>query len=918
MTRSRQPWLAPVLGATDQVRRETLAILDRGSASSLWHQLFSRFTWQCGVDNAEQFADAVAQAIACALLAARIGGDQWADQSVRSWISAGADPLVRQVLIESSWTNDAPGRTLRASAESQQAMSLINGDRGLTQATGSTGGSAELLYFFEAFLQAYDKKTKRRHGVFYTPRSVVNFVITNAHQILQREFHLPDGLIDTTNWSQITNQFGLRKPPNAVELDAPFVRVLDPAMGTGAFLLEIFRIAHAAFTPSYRDQNRRPSELPAAWTEFVNLQLLPRLFGIELMLAPVVLAHLLLARQLKQTGYLFDQPQPSQLFLSDTLRKPAPLCGRTANGTAPFTVVVGNPPYSSISHNSPDWMDRLLHGLEPDGLAAASYFDLESGPLRERKHWLHDDYVKFLRLAHWQIERAGAGLVGLVTNHGFLDNATFRAMRYHLLETFPRVSVIDLHGNKRKGEQAPDGGKDEGVFPIGQGVAVTLLRRPPEPVTTRRTEYAEVWGSRAKKLAVLDSTSIEDLQSCAVSPGPPYYLLVPKNDLAHEQYDRALSLPDTMPINCTAAVTARDAFVIAFTRDELIDRLREFCNPKIPDTSIRRDYFRNTRSSRYAAGDTRGWSLADARRRLASTPNWDHAIRSFQYRPFDHRWICWLPWMIDWPRIEVMRQMELAGNQAIIARRQAPVAQSYDFFWASDTLVVDGLIRSDNRGSESVFPLYIRGQSPTPTSLKDKCASAATLPSANFANTFVAHCGSALGLTWLPHGRGDLARTFGPEDLFDYLVALFHSREYRTRYRERLQLEFPRVIAPPNLRLWHTLCQYGRQLTDAILMRDVDRVPPLRDTRNGQRVEPGFPRYDGASIWINSQYRLTDVPERVWRFRVGTYQVCAKWWKDRRGRTVSNQERAYFRHVLQKIAVIQSVQDQIDATPIGD
>ena len=906
------------MGATDQVRREILAILDRGSASSLWHQLFSRFTRQCGVDNAEQFADAVAQAIACALLAARIGGDKWADQSVRSWISAGADPLVRQVLIESSWTNDAPGRTLRASAESQQAMSLINGDRGVTQATDSTGGSAELLYFFEAFLQAYDKKTKRRHGVFYTPRSVVKFVITNAHQILQREFHLPDGLIDTTNWSQVTNRFGLRKPPNAVELDAPFVRVLDPAMGTGAFLLEIFRIAHAAFAPSYRDQNRRPSELPAAWTEFVNLQLLPRLFGIELMLAPVVLAHLLLARQLKQTGYLFDQPQPSQLFLSDTLRKPAPLCGRTANGTAPFTVVVGNPPYSSISHNSPDWMDRLLHGLEPDGLAAASYFDLASGPLRERKHWLHDDYVKFLRLAHWQIERAGAGLVGLVTNHGFLDNATFRAMRYHLLETFPRVSVIDLHGNKRKGEQAPDGGKDEGVFPIGQGVAVTLLRRPPEHVTTRLTEYAEVWGSREKKLAVLDSISIQDLQSCVVSPGPPYYLLVPKNDLAHEQYDRALPLPDAMPINCTAAVTARDAFVIAFTRDELIDRLREFCNPEIPDTLIRRDYFRNTRSSRYAAGDTRGWSLADARRRLASTPNWDHAIRSFQYRPFDHRWICWLPWMIDWPRIEVMRQMEVAGNQAIIARRQAPVGQSYDFFWASDTLVVDGLIRSDNRGSESVFPLYIRGQSPTSTSLKDKCASAATLPEHQFRERLCGplrqrvgtHLAAARSWRFIAHIRARRSVSLSCRSVSFTPVPHALSRATPTRIPTRHGTSEPAIMA---------YALPVRQATDR-------RHPHAR--RRSCAATPRYTQRPACGTRVSTLRRCIDMDQfagptdRCSRTRLAVPSghisgVCkmveGSSWPNR-----IESRGAYFRHVLQKIAVIQSVQDQIDATPIGD
>ncbi len=914
MTRSRPPWLTVVVEATHRIRREILTHLDGPSGRSPWPHLFGLFTQQCGVDDAARFADASAQAITCALRAAAIGGDEWAGASTRDWLLAGADPLVRQILCESFWASPAGGGTdqsLQIPRALHQYLSVARVN-GLDAPFAATAGSAnQLPYFYEAFLRGYDGAARRRHGVFYTPSSLVSFIIANTDQMLKQEFHLADGLTDAATWSDMAARFGSTAPPAAVPRNVPFVRVLDPAMGTGVFLLEIIEQAYLQFAAAGHGTAPKSAD---AWTDVVNTRLLPRLHGLELMLAPVVLAHLLLARCLARTSYRFEQPQMSRLFLADTLRTPNPLRTRVTDSASPFTVIVGNPPFAGISHNTPGWVNRLLHGVGPEGGAFASYFDMPEAPLGERKHWLQDDYVKFLRLAHWHVERAGTGLIGLLTNHGFLDNVTFRAMRYRLLATFPLISVVDLHGNKRKGERAPDGARDEGVFAIGQGVAVTLLRRPPHDKVARHAEYAELWGGQQAKCDRLEAIPFGKLPRHAVAPEHPYFLLVPRPGARCARYGRGFCLPDAMPVNSTAAVTARDGFIIAFRREDLVERLQEFADPRVSDQVIRAKYFRNTRSVKYAAGDTRGWKLTEARRRLAHTPDWERAIHAFQYRPFDRRWICWIPWLIDWPRRAVMHNMEIPGNRALVARRQAPAASTYDYFWVSDTWVVDGLIRSDNRGGESVFPLYIHDHPRTPPGPNLRTVVRNSRGPVNFSDAFIARCNRVLRLDWVSTTGPGVPGSFTADDVFHYLIALFFSRPYRTRYRDFLQLDFPRILLPSRHDVWHVLCGHGAALADAILAGAAGPSAGRRPAAGSPQVAPGYPRHDGTAIWVNSRYRVAVVSESVWRYRVGTYRVCEKWWKARRGRALSDQDIDEFHRIVRAITQIQSIVDRIDAS----
>ena len=289
-------------------------------------------------------------------------------------------------------------------------------------------------------------------------------------------------------------------------------------------------------------------------------------------------------------------------------------------------MIVGNPPFSGISQQQGRWIVDLLRGSEGGRDGWCNYFEVDGRPLGERKTWLQDDYVKFLRFAHWKIETAGCGIVGLVTNHGYLDNPTFRGVRQQLLATFPRITVIDLHGNRKKKERAPDGRQDENVFAIEQGTAIGLLRRPPaggadgacaRGIVGRggaETEHARTggraFGAGRRRPGAVDPRMV---------PAAPNYFFAPRLAQAEDEYDGAPRLPDLMPVNVTAPVTARDSFVVA-SREELLARMAEFRDLAVDDDEIRRRYFTSTRSAKYAPGDTRGWKLAEARRRLAADP----------------------------------------------------------------------------------------------------------------------------------------------------------------------------------------------------------------------------------------------------------------------------------------------------------
>jgi hypothetical protein len=888
----------------------------------------------------DDLADLEAQSIVCAAAVIRLAGGVLCEAAVRRWLETHADPLWRPLLRAAfALCDGAP----MASAEWLSGVDF----HGVLHDAGANGQPARAeresaidaaLYFYEQFLHRHDTRRRVKHGVFYTPRPLAAFMVDQAHRALIDEFGLSDGLADRTTWQQLADAHGVQRPGGCSPA-SPLVTVLDPALGSGVFLVEVILRVHRHLTERWSHAGDDSVTCAARWDDYVVRDLLPRLAGCELLLPACVLAELLVVLALAETGFRFPaEPDGGSVALGihliDTLAGPqsalppfaaageSPGDSRraalAAAYEAPFTVVIGNPPFSGISQQHGRWITDLLRGRAQGRSDWADYYRVAGLPLAERKLWLQDDYVKFLRYAHWKIESAGCGLVALVTNHGYLDNPTFRGVRYQLLQTFPRIAVLDLHGNLKKRERAPDGQADQSVFAIGSGIAIGVFCRSWRSRSDAVLQHGELWGTTEQKLASLAAATTGPspteppvpLPGRQLVPQGPFHFFVPRETAAQAEYERGYRLPDIMPLNVTAPVTARDSFVVAFDEAELLDRMRAFRDLTIADDELRRRYFCRSRSPRYAAGDTRGWQLATARRRMADDPDWERHGRPCWYRPFDRRVVYWTDWMIDWPRGEVMRHLLAGPNLALIARRQMLPGQPCNYFWVSDGLTLDGIIRSDNRGSESVFPLFVYEDGSRRVNFRDEFLAA--LRAAVGADDPTSALGSQRsggGACAVPAGASAAGPAPTAADILYYIYALFFSSSYRERYADLLRSDFPRVLLPAGVELFRRLRDLGARLVAAHLLRPAAETATcttqgatsIADDPDGSEhavvVGRGFPKYVAGRILVEDRVGWA-APREVWEYHVGGHQVCRKWLKDRRGRTLQDEDLTLFRRIL--------------------
>ena len=417
-----------------------------------------------------------------------------------------------------------------------------------------------VVHFYEDFLAAYDPELREVRGVYYTPEPVVSYIVRSVDRLLRDRFGLADGLAETSAGD------GEGRP----------VLILDPAAGTGSFLREV--VARIRETIEGKG-------LGGAWPDYVRNHLLPRLFGFELLMAPYAICHLKLALEIGGTDAGFRMPDGERLgvFLTNTLEEPherttgALFAHEIAREAAsadsvkrdrPVMAVLGNPPYSGHSANKGPWIAGLINHYKRD-------FPELRKPAQAK--WLSDDYVKFIRFAQWRIERTGEGVLGFVTNHAYLDNPTFRGMRLSLMETFDEIYVLDLHGNAKRKERAPDGSRDENVFDIQQGVAIGLFIKHADAGNgLARVFHADLWGEReagphSGKYGWLAENAVETTQWAQLAPRPPLYLFVPRDEALSEEYDPAWPIPSIFSENGDPApgiVTTHDQFAISWTPEE--------------------------------------------------------------------------------------------------------------------------------------------------------------------------------------------------------------------------------------------------------------------------------------------------------------------------------------------------------------
>ena len=576
-----------------------------------------------------------------------------------------------------------------------------------------TARNDPFLHFYETFLAEYNPAKRKARGVWYTPEPVVNFIVRAVDDVLKTEFNLPRGIADTSK-IQIDWDTGQNDPktgkPVTIKKDVHRVQILDPATGTGTFLAEAIKQIAAQVKDI----------APGMWSGYVEENLIPRLHGFELLMASYAMCHLKLDMMLTDMGYKPSSTPPRLgVYLTNSLEE-----GERVEQTLPFArwlseeakgantikrdtpimCVIGNPPYSSSSQNSGDWITDLIEDYK---YVAGEHF-------KERKHWLHDDYVKFIRFAEHMIDKNGEGVLGFITNHGYLDNPTFRGMRHRLLESFDKIFVLDLHGNSKRGETPPDGSKDQNVFDIQQGVAIIIaVKTSASPAGRTRginnhvplaeLYHAELWGGRASKYEALWTGGDRHKFWTKIETSAPYFMLLPRDYAQAGAYERGFSIKDFLNVNVTGIITARDSLAVNFTREGLASKIRRFANPAFTDDETRAEFFPGAKVS--DENKSRSWKMS-MMRPLVHTQNIDQNIYPVDYRPFDSRFIYYRPEIVDWGRQTYMRHLRESENLSLVVCRQA-----IDDNWAN--VLISGQMGDDsyvsNRSKERgyYFPLYL-------------------------------------------------------------------------------------------------------------------------------------------------------------------------------------------------------------------
>lgn len=774
-------------------------------------------------------------------------------------------------------------------------------------------GRDPIIHFYETFLAEYNPGLREQRGVYYTPEPVVGYIVRSVHQILKEEFDKPLGLADSS------------------------VTVLDPAAGTLTFIAEAFKIAVNEYATKY-GQGGVP--------ELIKDHLLEHFFAFELMMAPYAIGHLKMGFILDELGYHLQDDERFKLYLTNTLEmeeleqtelpgmaslsEESKAAGKVKKEEE-VLVILGNPPYSGNSFNKGEWIDKLLkegykheNGHEDDG-----YYSVEGEPLGERNpKMLQDDYVKFIRFAQWKIDQYGQGIVSMITNHGYLDNPTFRGMRESLMKSFDEISVLDLHGNYRKKETTPDGSKDENVFDIQQGVAIhTMIKKDG---LEEKVQRADIWGLRNEKYEWLDQHHLHKNGYEKITPQSPYYFFTKLNYDLREKFRKYIQLSDLFLEYSTGIKTHRDNFVIDFNENKLKSRIKTFVNPNQND-----DLLKET----FQLRETKAWKISKARKELKSVEigRYFHPIL---YRPFDKRNIFYHKSVIDRGREEIMKHMLAGKNLGLISPKQFKEEPGA---LITDVIAIHKTVSAFD--TNYYFPLYLYPETDTQNGNNKKGGGTMmmvfeddveyTEQRANVNKEFYA----LLENTYREQARDtrqtapsyakaledELSGQTGkriptPEQILYYTYAVLYAPTYRQTYAEFLKSDFPRVPFTKDYELFKELAGLGEELTSLHLMKSDKLNDPIvkfqgegpntiaKSKKVGRNYKP-----DEERVYINKDEQYFEgIPEEIWEYQVGGYQVLDKWLYDRRERKLSNDEIQHYCRVATALYHTIELQKKID------
>ena len=760
---------------------------------------------------------------------------------------------------------------------------LVGGDK----VTQDIAVRDPIIHFYEDFLAQYDPELRKKLGAYYTPLPIANYLISQVDEILKSYFGFPDGLLDSSE-SEASVELSMQ----GAKYRKRFMRVqvLDPAVGTGTFLNQLILYVASKFEGN-----------EGALAPYVKEHLLPRLHGFELMMGSYTIAHMKLTHTLNDLGiypnsrlhlYLTNtldnsdlrEPDIFQSFgLSAAISLEAALAAEVKE-KLPVMVVIGNPPYSGVSSNKNVFANNLIHKykFEPG----------TSAPLEEKKHRLDDDYVKFIAYAENLILRNGHGIVAFVVNHGFIDNASYRGMRWHLLNTFDEIRVVDLHGNLVK--RATGSTKDENVFAIKQGVALLVAIRKKDRTKKSplgKVLFAELTGTKESKFFALESAP--ELESISVS-GPLF------NFKGEAVQHSGITVEDLFEQKTSGIQTSRDHFAVDIDRLRLEDRILRFSSPSLSDDEVRQEFFASASGNKYPAGDTREWSVAEARpsARILDT---DNLCEPYLYRPFDVRYLANTEVFVDWPRTKVMRNIG-PGRPALIVGREGKAvgSESWNLVFATD---MSSDLNVFYRGGGQVMPLYVRTPSGWVSNL-------------NFDATERLFSDCDLSFNPDLEGAHVINGECGPEAVFSYLYGLMHSNKYREANKTDLRLGFPPIANIASREEFVRFSTFGSKLLGLHLPHSQAKVPnqsPAKFAVTGSNNVERVSRVD-ERVFINEHQYFEGVTQDVWAYEVGGYFPAQKYLQDRKDQHLTYENVTGYLMLVSSISETLSLVDAFDET----
>jgi type I restriction-modification system DNA methylase subunit/SOS-response transcriptional repressor LexA len=893
-----------------ETEKGTLTKLMKAFQTTLVHDL-----------TAEGFADMYAQTIAYGLLSSRIADPQrkTADDFAAHMRT---NPFLRE-LMETflkvggrKGKKGGPGIDFDELGVSEVIELLDNANmEAVIRDFGDRNPQEDpVIHFYELFLKEYDAKKRMQRGVFYTPRPVVSFIVRSVHELLRTEFGLDDGLADTTTWGEMVLRLPDVKIPVGVSAEQDFVQILDPATGTGTFLVEAIDLIHKTLVRKWQSQGCGEKKIDALWNDYVPTHLLTRLYGYELMMAPYAIAHLKIGLKLHETGYRFGSDERARVFLTNALEPhedysghfdfAIPALAHEAKTVSlfkkigRFSVVIGNPPYSGVSANlSPAARSIIAPYRKVDGQEIK-----EKGALQFEKN-LNDDYIKFIRYAESHIE-SRQGLVALITNNSFLESATLRGLRSHLLDSFSSLWFLDLHGDSDKREVTSDGKPDENVFEIKHGVSISVLVRTFEMKCTNRlqkgvTYRLDVKGSQVEKYRWLTSATQSSVPWTVILPRFPRYLFRAEDtDIAHE-YESFASVVDILGVNSTGFESGRDELLTAFSKADLKSKICEFATAPVVELREKYDV-------------SAGWGavLLERREAIKEAMENESLYRRFLFAPFDIRWCFYRKDLLKTNSFSAGKHFFYGDNVGLIVMRQVSLDAHYSHAGVCGTIANNRCFYS-TKGKASYFPIYLFAQEAELVAKAGECLGS------NFSKSFRDSLSKKIGLKWVEGGRGELASSRDGLSAYHaaaYLYGILFSPVYRKRYLDFLKVDFPRIPMPVEPELFHELVPLGASLIDLHLMnsRLLDRAIAKYVGEPKPEVEKIL--WTAGTVWLNKSQScgFKGVSETIWNFHFGGYQVCEKWLKDRKGRTLSQDDITHYQKMVVAISETIRLMKEID------